>query len=52
MATIGTLRFNLHAVYNGKKIADMTDKEKQTLVEHWESKGTRCVIEGYNDKEE
>lgn len=50
MATIGTLRFDMQAVLNGKKIADMTDKEKQALVEYWEAKGTRCIIENFNDK--
>lgn len=51
MANIGILTFYEHSVYNGKKIADMTDEEKEAIIRHWEAKGTRCIIENFNDKE-
>lgn len=51
MANLGTLTFHESAVYNGKKIADMTDEEKEAIIRHWEAKGTRCIIENFNGKE-
>lgn len=50
MANLGTLIFHESAVYNGKKIADMTDEEKEAIIRHWEAKGTRCIIKNFNDK--
>lgn len=50
MAKYGTLIFYEHSVYNGKKIADMTDDEKEAIIRHWEAKGTKCIIENYNNK--
>lgn len=50
MANLGTLTFYEHSVYNGKKIADMTNEEKETIIRHWEAKGTKCIIENFNDK--
>lgn len=43
---------SINSYYNGKKIADMTTDEKNELIKEMANKGTRCVIEGYNDKEE
>lgn len=50
MAIIGTIRFTKESTYNGKVIKDMTDDEKQAVLDHFAAKGSKCIIEGFNDK--
>ena len=49
MAKIRNIRFSQESEYNGKKIAGMSDQEKEDLIDTMAAKGTLCVIEGYND---
>jgi hypothetical protein len=49
MAKIRNIRFSQESEYNGKKIAEMSDQEKEDLIDVMAAKGTLCVIEGYND---
>lgn len=51
MAVIGTMYFSPESTYNGKKIQDMAEDEKRAVIERYESRGCKCVIVGYNDKE-
>ena len=50
MAIIGTIRFTNESIYNGKVIKDMTDDEKQAVLDHFAAKGTKCIIEGFNEE--
>ena len=50
MAIIGTIRFTKESIFNGKVIKDMTDDEKQAVLDHFAAKGSKCIIEGFNDK--
>ena len=50
MAIIGTIRFTKESIFNGKVIKDMTDDEKQAVLDHFSAKGSKCIIEGFNDK--
>lgn len=51
MAIIGTIRFTLESIYNGKSFKDMTNDEKQAVLDHFSAKGSKCIIEGFNDQE-
>ena len=50
MARFGTIRFTKESTFNGKSIKDMTDDEKQAVLDHFARKGSKCIIEGFNDK--
>ena len=52
MEILGTINMSKDSVYNGKRIADMTDEEKADVVKQMSRYGGRCVIEGYNDNQE
>ena len=52
MAVIGTMYFSQESEYNGKKIQDMTEDEKKAVISRFQSKGSKCIIIGYNDKKE
>ena len=48
MARIANMSFALDSTYNGKKIKDMSDKEKKELVELFAAKGTKLNLEGFD----
>ena len=50
MAIIGTIRFLKESTFNGKVIKDMTDDEKQAVLDHFSAKGSKCIIEGFNEE--
>ena len=50
MAIIGTIRFTKESIFNGKVIKDMTDDEKQAVLDHFSAKGSKCIIEGFNEE--
>lgn len=50
MAIIGTIRFTKESIFNGKVIKDMTDDEKQAVLDHFSAKGNKCIIEGFNEE--
>ena len=50
MAIIGTIRFTKESAFNGKVIKDMTDDEKQAVLDHFAKKGSKCIIEGFNEE--
>lgn len=50
MAIIGTIRFTKESAFNGKVIKDMTDDEKQAVLDHFSAKGSKCIIEGFNEE--
>lgn len=50
MAIIGTIRFTNESIFNGKVIKDMTDDEKQAVLDHFARKGSKCIIEGFNEE--
>lgn len=52
MANIGTIFFGQTSEFNGKKVCDMTDEEKAALVVRYKARGTTCIIDGYNNKEQ
>lgn len=50
MAIIGTIRFTNESIFNGKSFKDMTDDEKQAVLDHFAAKGSKCIIEGFNEE--
>lgn len=50
MVRIGTIVFSQDSEYNGKLIKDMTLEEKEDLIKKYLARGTKCIIDGYNDK--
>ena len=50
MAIIGTIRFTKESIFNGTVIKDMTDDEKQAVLDHFAAKGSKCIIEGFNEE--
>ena len=50
MAIIGTIRFTKESTFNGKSIKDMTDDEKQAVLDHFAKKGSKVIIEGINEE--
>ena len=51
MAKIGTMYFYPESYYGSKMVGDMTDAEKDAMIAKYEAKGTKCIIVGYNDKQ-
>lgn len=51
MAKIGTMFIYPDSYYNDKMVKDMTDAEKEAMIAKYKAKGTKCIIVGYNDKE-
>jgi hypothetical protein len=52
MATIGTMRFSKGSIINGVTIDEMSNAEKEALIAKYENRGTKVIIEGYNDNDE
>ena len=46
----GTIHFSNESIYNGKSFKDMTDDEKQAVLDHFAAKGSKCIIEGFNEE--
>ena len=44
MIVTGTVVFYTDSYYNGKLISDMTEEEKQYIVQHWKAKGAKNVV--------
>jgi hypothetical protein len=51
MAKIGTMFIYPYTYYNDKMVEDMTKAEKDAMIAKYEARGYKCVIVGYNDKE-
>lgn len=51
MAKIGTMYVYPESYYGDKMVEDMTDAEKDAMIAKYEAKGTKCIIVGYNDKQ-
>lgn len=51
MASIGVMYVYPESYYNDKMVGDMTDEEKDAMIARYEAKGSKCIIVGYNDKE-
>lgn len=51
MAKIGTMFIYPYTYYNNKMVEDMTKAEKDAMIAKYEARGYKCVIVGYNDKE-
>ena len=47
---IGTIHFSNESIFNGKIIKDMTDDEKQAVLDHFAAKGSKCIVEGFNEE--
>lgn len=52
MARIGVMYVYPESYYNDKMVGDMTDEEKDAMIAKYEAKGSKCIIVGYNDKED
>lgn len=52
MATIGTLKFSKGSVINGAPVEELNSAEKEALIAKYENRGTKVIIEGYNDNDE
>lgn len=52
MATIGTMRFSKGSFINGVRVEELNNAEKEALIAKYENRGTKVVIEGYNDNDE
>lgn len=51
MAKIGTMYVYPESYYGSKMVGDMTDAEKDAMIAKYEAKGAKCIIVGYNDKQ-
>lgn len=51
MAKIGTMILYPESYYGDKMVEDMTDAEKNAIIAKYEARGSKCIIVGYNDKE-
>lgn len=52
MATIGTMKFSKGSVINGVPLEEMNNAEKGALIAKYEHRGTKVIIEGYNDNDD
>lgn len=52
MATIGTMRFSKGSIINGTPIEQMSNAEKEALIAKYENRGTKVIIEGWNDNDD
>ena len=52
MAKIGTMKFSKGSIINGVPLEEMNNAEKGALIAKYEHRGTKLIIEGYNDKDE
>ena len=52
MATIGTLKFSKGSIINGAPVEELNNAEKEALIAKYENRGTKVIIEGYNDNDE
>lgn len=52
MATIGTMKFSKGSIVNGVNIDEMSNAEKEALIAKYENRGTKVIIEGWNDNDE
>lgn len=50
--TIGTLKFSKGSIVNGMPLEEMNNAEKEALIAKYENRGTKVIIEGYNDNDE
>ena len=49
---IGTMRFSKGSIINGMPVEQMTNAEKGAFIASQENKGTKVIIEGYNDNDD
>lgn len=49
---IGTMRFSSGSIINGMPVEQMSNAEKEALIAKYENRGTKVIIEGYNDNDE
>lgn len=49
---IGTLKFSKGSVINGMPLEELNNAEKEALIAKYENRGTKVVIEGWNDNDE
>lgn len=52
MATFGKMIFKKGSMINGKLVDQMTDEEKASLLERYQAKGCKVIIEGFNDEQQ
>ena len=52
MAKIGTMKFSKGSIINGVPVEQMTNAEKGALIAKYEHRGTKVIIEGYNDNDQ
>ena len=52
MATIGTIKFSKGSIANGMPLDEMNNAEKEALIAKYENRGTKVIIEGYNDNDD
>lgn len=50
--TIGTLKLSKGSVINGVNIEQMSNAEKEALIAKYENRGTKVIIEGWNDNDD
>ena len=46
------VKFSKGSVINGVTIDEMNNAEKEALIAKYENRGTKVIIEGYNDNDE
>lgn len=52
MATIGTMRFSKDSIINGVRVDELSNAEKEAIIAKYENRGTKVIIEGWNDNDE
>lgn len=50
--TIGTLKLSKGSVINGVPVEELSNAEKEAIIAKYENRGTKVIIEGYNDNDE
>ena len=46
------MKFYKGSIINGVTIDEMSNAEKEALIAKYENRGTKVIIEGYNDNDE
>lgn len=46
------MKFYKGSIVNGQTIEQMSNAEKEALIAKYENRGTKVIIEGYNDSDE
>ena len=49
---VGTMIFSKGSIINGVPVEQMNNAEKGALIAKYEHRGTKVIIEGYNDNDQ